>query len=61
MALEQAKKMDKELAEGKYRGILHGIPYGVKDLMAVKGYKTTWGAEPYKNQEIDMEKFAAFI
>jgi Asp-tRNA(Asn)/Glu-tRNA(Gln) amidotransferase A subunit family amidase len=54
MALEQARKMDKELAEGKYRGILHGIPYGVKDLMAVKGYKTTWGAEPYKDQEIDM-------
>lgn len=54
MAIEQAKKLDKELAEGTYRGVLHGIPYGVKDLMAVKGYKTTWGAEPYKNQEIDM-------
>ena len=54
MAIEQAKKMDKELADGNYRGVLHGIPYGVKDLMAVKGYKTTWGAEPYKNQEIDM-------
>ena len=54
MALEQAKKMDEELAAGKYRGILHGIPYGVKDLMAVEGYKTTWGAEPYRNQTIDM-------
>lgn len=54
MAIEQAKKLDKELAEGRYRGVLHGIPYGVKDLMAVKGYKTTWGAAPYKNQEIDM-------
>lgn len=54
MAIEQAKKLDKELAEGTYRGVLHGIPYGVKDLMAVKGYKTTWGAAPYKNQEIDM-------
>lgn len=54
MAIKQAKKLDKELAEGTYRGVLHGIPYGVKDLMAVKGYKTTWGAEPYKNQEIDM-------
>ena len=53
MAIAQAKKMDKELAEGNYRGVLHGIPYGVKDLMAVKGYKTTWGAEPYKNQKID--------
>jgi Asp-tRNA(Asn)/Glu-tRNA(Gln) amidotransferase A subunit family amidase len=54
MALEQAKKMDEELATGNYRGILHGIPYGVKDLMAVEGYKTTWGAEPYRNQTIDM-------
>lgn len=52
-ALEQARKMDEELAAGKYRGLLHGIPYGTKDLMAVAGYKTTWGAEPYKNQVID--------
>ncbi|NVK83142.1 MAG: amidase, partial [Cytophagia bacterium] len=48
MALEQAKKADTEIASGNYRGILHGIPYGVKDLMAVKGYPTTWGAEPYR-------------
>lgn len=54
MALEQAEKMDKELANGSYRGILHGIPYGVKDLMSVKGYKTTWGAAPYRDQYIDM-------
>ena len=54
MALEQAKLLDAELAAGNYRGILHGIPYGVKDLMAVKGYKTTWGAEPYRNQQIEM-------
>ncbi len=54
LALEQAKKMDAELANGTYRGILHGIPYGVKDLMAVEGYKTTWGAEPYRNQQINM-------
>lgn len=53
MALEQAKKADTEIASGNYRGILHGIPYGVKDLMAVKGYPTTWGAEPYRNQRID--------
>ncbi len=52
-ALEKAKEMDAELAAGKYRGLLHGIPYGVKDLLAVKGTKTTWGAEPYKDQEID--------
>jgi len=52
-ALEQAKKMDQELSNGTYRGPLHGIPYGLKDLFAVEGYKTTWGAEPYKNQRID--------
>ncbi len=54
MGLEQAKRMDRELADGNYRGILHGIPYGVKDLMSVEGYKTTWGAEPYRNQQIEM-------
>lgn len=52
-ALTQARAMDKELAAGKYRGPLHGIPYGVKDLFAVAGTKTTWGAMPYKNQVID--------
>jgi Asp-tRNA(Asn)/Glu-tRNA(Gln) amidotransferase A subunit family amidase len=50
LALKQARRADEELAAGKYRGILHGIPYGVKDLMAVPGYPTTWGAEPYRNQ-----------
>lgn len=53
LALEQAKKMDQELEQGNYRGPLHGIPYGLKDLFAVEGYKTTWGAEPYKNQTIN--------
>jgi Asp-tRNA(Asn)/Glu-tRNA(Gln) amidotransferase A subunit family amidase len=53
LALEQAKKMDRELANGNYRGPLHGIPYGLKDLFAVKGYKTTWGATPYKDQQIN--------
>lgn len=53
-ALEQAKKLDRELAEGNYRGPLHGIPYGLKDLFAVKGYKTTWGAMPYKSQQINV-------
>jgi len=52
-ALAQAKKADAEIAAGNYRGLLHGIPYGTKDLMAVEGYKTTWGAAPYKNQTID--------
>lgn len=51
-AMEKAKAMDQELAQGKYRGPLHGIPYGIKDLLAVKGTKTTWGAMPFKDQEI---------
>lgn len=53
LAMKQAKEADKEIAAGNYKGILHGIPYGVKDLMAVEGYPTTWGAEPYKDQMID--------
>lgn len=53
LALDQARKADKEFAEGIYRGPLHGIPYGVKDLLAVEGYGTTWGAAPYQNQVID--------
>lgn len=52
-ALDQAKKMDDEIAAGKYRGMLHGIPFGVKDLLATKDYKTTWGAMPYKDQFIN--------
>ncbi|WP_291778711.1 amidase family protein, partial [Cecembia sp.] len=52
-ALMQARKMDAELAAGNYRGPLHGIPYGIKDLLAVKGTKTTWGAMPYKDQVIE--------
>ena len=54
LALKQAAKADKEIAAGKYRGPLHGIPYGVKDLLAVKGYKTTWGSTVHKEQEIDV-------
>jgi Asp-tRNA(Asn)/Glu-tRNA(Gln) amidotransferase A subunit family amidase len=53
MALDQAQKMDQELANGNYRGPLHGIPYGLKDLFAVEGYKTTWGAAPYQDQQIN--------
>ncbi len=52
-ALQQAQKADAEIAAGKYRGPLHGIPYGIKDLLAVKGTKTTWGAAPFKDQSID--------
>ncbi len=52
-ALSKARQMDEELQKGKYRGPLHGIPYGIKDLLSVKGTKTTWGAMPYKDQVID--------
>jgi len=52
-AMKQAKLMDEEIAVGKYRGMLHGIPFGAKDLLATKDYKTTWGATPYKEQMID--------
>lgn len=52
-ALEKARAMDQELKNGKIRGPLHGIPYGIKDLLAVKGTKTTWGAMPFKEQVID--------
>ena len=55
LALEQAARADSEIAEGKYRGPLHGIPYGAKDLLAVRGYKTTWGATPYKDQMLDYD------
>ena len=57
IAYAQAKKADVELAQGKYRGLLHGIPYGLKDLFAVKGTKTTWGAAPYQNQTIEEDAF----
>ncbi len=53
LAIQQARRADAEIRQGKYRGILHGIPYGAKDLLAVKGYPTTWGAMPYKDQVID--------
>jgi len=53
LALEQARRADEEIAAGHYRGYLHGIPYGAKDLLAVTGYKTTWGAVPYKDQTVD--------
>ncbi|MBB6004883.1 amidase [Arcicella rosea] len=55
LALKQAAKADAEIAAGKYKGLLHGIPYGAKDLLAKKGYKTTWGSVPYKNQVLDYD------
>jgi Asp-tRNA(Asn)/Glu-tRNA(Gln) amidotransferase A subunit family amidase len=55
LALKQAAAADAEIKRGKYRGPLHGIPWGAKDLFATKGIKTTWGAEPYRDQVIDYD------
>jgi Asp-tRNA(Asn)/Glu-tRNA(Gln) amidotransferase A subunit family amidase len=52
-ARAQAAQADREIAAGKYRGPLHGIPWGAKDLLSTKGIRTTWGAEPYKEQMLD--------
>ena len=52
-ARAQAKECDREIAAGKYRGPLHGIPWGAKDLLAVKGYRTTWGAGGFEEQKIE--------
>jgi len=55
LALKQAARADAEIKAGRYRGPLHGVPWGAKDLLAVKGYKTTFGASPYKEQVIDID------
>ena len=52
LAIKQAKKADIEIGRGRYKGLLHGIPWGAKDLLSVPGYKTTWGATPFKDQII---------
>ena len=54
-AMEQAAEADKEIAAGNYRGPLHGIPWGGKDLLAVKGYRTTWGAGGFEDQKFDYD------
>jgi len=53
LALKEAKQAEAEIKAGKYRGPLHGIPYGVKDLAATRGIPTTWGAEPFRKQVFD--------
>ncbi|HYL74699.1 MAG TPA: amidase [Bryobacteraceae bacterium] len=55
LAMAQAKQADVEIAAGKYKGPLHGIPWGAKDIITVKGYKTTWGSNAYKDQVLDVE------
>ncbi len=55
VAMAQARQADSEIASGKHKGPLHGIPWGAKDIIAVKGYKTTWGSGAYKDQTIEEE------
>lgn len=52
-AIAQARELDRELARGQYRGLLHGIPWGVKDIVSAKGAPTTWGAAPFEKRVID--------
>ena len=59
LALEQAAKADREIQSGKYRGPLHGIPWGAKDLIAVPGYSTGWGATPFKDQVLESKATVA--
>jgi Asp-tRNA(Asn)/Glu-tRNA(Gln) amidotransferase A subunit family amidase len=58
-ALEQARRADADLAKGVYRSPLQGIPYGIKDLFAVRGTHTTWGTPPYRDQVIDQSAYVA--
>src|SRR5437867_5104032 len=55
LATTQARKADAEIAAGKYKGPLHGIPWGAKDIISVKGYKTTWGSPAFKEQSFDYD------
>ncbi len=55
LAMEQARQADEEISSGRYRGPLHGIPWGAKDLIAKRGYRTTWGSEAYREQVIDTD------
>jgi aspartyl-tRNA(Asn)/glutamyl-tRNA(Gln) amidotransferase subunit A len=55
LALKEAREAEREIRSGRYRGPLHGIPYAAKDLLAVNGYPTTWGARPFLNQKFDFD------
>jgi aspartyl-tRNA(Asn)/glutamyl-tRNA(Gln) amidotransferase subunit A len=54
-AMAEARQAEREIRRGRYRGLLHGIPYGVKDLLATRGVPTTWGAQPYRDQVFDYD------
>ena len=56
LGLAQAKQADAEIAAGKYKGPLHGIPWGAKDIISVKGYRTTWGSAPFKDQILRLRR-----
>src|SRR6266511_5045499 len=58
LALKEARAAETEIRAGRYRGPLHGIPYGAKDLLATRGIPTTWGAEPYRKQVFDYDATA---
>ncbi|GIV21370.1 MAG: hypothetical protein KatS3mg023_3121 [Armatimonadota bacterium] len=55
VAMQQARQADREIASGKYRGVLHGIPYGAKDLFATKGIPTRWGSPAHRDQVLDYD------
>ena len=55
LARQQARQAEQEIAAGKYRGPLHGVPYAAKDLLAVRGYPTTWGATVFADQRFDYD------
>lgn len=57
LALKEAREAEEQIVRGRYRGPLHGIPYGLKDLFSVPGYPTTWGSEPHKDQRIEVDSF----
>jgi Asp-tRNA(Asn)/Glu-tRNA(Gln) amidotransferase A subunit family amidase len=57
-ALREAARADEEIGAGNYRGPLHGIPYGIKDVFAARGYPTTWGSAPFRDQVIDVDSTA---
>jgi Asp-tRNA(Asn)/Glu-tRNA(Gln) amidotransferase A subunit family amidase len=58
-ALAQAEQADRDIAAGRYRGPLHGVPWGAKDLIAYPGYPTTWGADAYRDQRLDVKATVA--
>ena len=55
LATEEARRADMEIRSGQYRGPLHGLPWGAKDILSVRGYPTTWGSNAFKDQETDYE------